>query len=217
MDDVNKENETVENTENIENADKTANEMKDKKENMEDQKKENDDTSSNKIDEGDDKREIENDEKEESSNEKKETSQDEKIKEANEKYTRLLAEFDNFRKRNEKEKTLMIDLGAISVIDKFLPLVDNFERAMENVPEEIKENAFVVGIENIYKQIDKILSDLGVKPIESVGKKFDEKYHNAVLMDEESDVEEGIITQEMQKGYMYKEEVIRHSMVKVKK
>ncbi len=217
MDDVNKENETVENTENIENADKTANEMKDKKENMEDQKKENNDTNSNKIDEGDDKREIENDEKEKSSNEKKETSQDEKIKEANEKYTRLLAEFDNFRKRNEKEKTLMIDLGAISVIDKFLPLVDNFERAMDNISDEIKNNAFVVGIENIYKQMDKILSDLGVKPIETVGKKFDEKYHNAVLMDEESDVEEGIITQEMQKGYMYKEEVIRHSMVKVKK
>ena len=213
MDGLNKENETAENTENV---DKTVNVTKDEKENMEGNKKENNDTNSNKIDEGDDKKDN-NDKKEESFNEKKETSQDEKIKEANEKYTRLLAEFDNFRKRNEKEKITMFDLGAISVIDKFLPLVDNFERAMENVPEEIKENSFVIGIENIYKQINKILTDIGVKPIEAKGQKFDEKYHNAVLTDEESDVEEGIITQEMQKGYMYKENVIRHSMVKVKK
>ena len=213
MDGLNKENETVENTENV---DKTVNGTKDEKENMEGNKKENNDTNSNKIDEGDDKKDN-NDKKEESSNEKKEICQDEKIKEANEKYTRLLAEFDNFRKRNEKEKITMFDLGAISVVDKFLPLVDNFERAMENVPEGIKENSFVIGIENIYKQINKILTDIGVKPIETKGQKFDEKYHNAVLTDEESDVEEGIITQEMQKGYMYKENVIRHSMVKVKK
>lgn len=213
MDGLNKENETAEN---IENLDKTVNGTKDEKENMEGNKKENNDTNSNKVDEGDDKKDN-NDKKDESSNEKKETSQDEKIKEANEKYTRLLAEFDNFRKRNEKEKITMFDLGAVSVIDKFLPLVDNFERAMENVPEGIKENSFVIGIENIYKQINKILTDIGVKPIETKGQKFDEKYHNAVLTDEESDVEEGIITQEMQKGYMYKENVIRHSMVKVKK
>lgn len=141
----------------------------------------------------------------------------EKILSLEDQYKRLLAEFDNFRKRTEKERFSLIDIGASNIILKILPVVDNFERALENIPQDMKENSFVVGIDNIYKQVLKIFEDIGVKPIDSVGKKFDASLHNAVLMDEESDEEEGTITQEMQKGWTYNDKVIRHSMVKVKK
>lgn len=140
-----------------------------------------------------------------------------KLKEAEDKYKRLLAEFDNFRKRNEKEKSLMFSLGATSILTKVLPIVDNFERALSSVKDDIKENTFVVGIENIYKQIENTFKELDVEPIKAVGEKFDANLHNAVLTDEKGEGEEGTITEELQKGYKYKGEVLRHSMVKVKK
>ena len=140
-----------------------------------------------------------------------------KIKELEDQYKRLLAEFDNYRKRTEKEKFNFIDLGATTVLFKILPVVDNFERAMSAVPDDLKDNAFVTGVDNIYKQLMKVLEDLGVKAINALSEKFDANLHNAVMMDEESDAEEGTITEELQKGYMYKDEVLRHSMVKVKK
>lgn len=151
------------------------------------------------------------------SNENVEDEEENKIKELENQYKRLLAEFENFRKRTEKEKIAMFDLGATTILGKMLPIVDNFERAINSITEEIKDNPFVVGIDNIYKQLNKTLEDIGVKPIKALGEKFDANLHNAVMMDEESDAEEGTITEELQKGFMYKEEVLRHSMVKVKK
>ena len=133
------------------------------------------------------------------------------------KYTRLYAEFDNFRKRTEKEKIQNFDFGARDVIEKLLPVVDNFERALGTVEEEDAEDAFTKGIQGIYKQIQKMFEDLQVKAIKAEGEKFDPSLHNAVMTDTESDVEEDIITQDLQKGYTYKDQVVRHSMVKVKK
>ena len=145
------------------------------------------------------------------------SNEDNKLKESEEKYKRLLAEFDNYRKRTEKEKTMMTDFGATLILTQFLNIVDNIERAVSNIPEDIKDNPFVDGIKKIYDQLLKTLEDLKVTPIKSKGEKFDQNLHNAVLMDEESDEESGIITEELQKGYMYKDQVLRHSMVKVKK
>lgn len=133
------------------------------------------------------------------------------------KYTRLYAEFDNFRKRTEKEKLQNFDFGARDVIEKLLPVVDNFERALGTVEKEDEEDAFTKGIQGIYKQIQKMFEDLQVKAIKAEGEKFDPNLHNAVMTDTESDVEEDIITQDLQKGYTYKDQVVRHSMVKVKK
>ena len=145
------------------------------------------------------------------------TLANEKIKEWEDKYKRLLAEFDNFRKRSEKESAMMIDIGASMILTKILPIVDNFERALKTLPEEIKENSFEDGIDKIYKQILKTFEDLGVKPIEAVGKPFDPNLHNAVMTDETGDAEVDTVTEELQKGYTYKDQVLRHSMVKVKK
>lgn len=139
------------------------------------------------------------------------------LAEAREKYLRLYAEFDNFRKRTEKEKTQMFEMGAKDVIERLLPVVDNFERAMGTIQEEDREDSFVKGVEGIYKQIMKIFADLQVEPIEALGKKFDPNLHNAVMTDEESDAEEDTVTQDLQKGYTYRGTVVRHSMVKVKK
>lgn len=133
------------------------------------------------------------------------------------KYTRLYAEFDNFRKRTEKEKLQNFDYGSRHVIEKLLPVVDNFERALGTVEESDKEDAFTKGVEGIYKQIQKMFEDLEVKAIEAEGQKFDPNLHNAVMTDTESDAEEDTITQDLQKGYLYKDQVVRHSMVKVKK
>ena len=145
------------------------------------------------------------------------TLANEKIKDLEDKYKRLLAEFDNFRKRSEKESVQMCDIGASVVLTKILPIVDNFERALQNVPEELKENAFVDGIDKIYKQILKTFEDMGVKPIEAVGKTFDANLHNAVMTDENAEGEVDTVVEELQKGYTYKDQVLRHSMVKVKK
>lgn len=133
------------------------------------------------------------------------------------KYTRLYAEFDNFRKRTDKEKSQMFELGSKDVIEKLLPVYDNFERALGTVQEEDLEDAFTKGVMGIYKQLQKLFSDLDVQPIEAEGQKFDPNLHNAVMTDTESDAEEDIITQDLQKGYTFRGNVIRHSMVKVKK
>ena len=145
------------------------------------------------------------------------TLANEKIKDWEDKYKRLLAEFDNFRKRSEKESAQMCDIGASVVLTKILPIVDNIERALQNIPEDIKDNAFVEGIDKTYKQILKTFEDMDVKPIESVGKPFDANLHNAVMTDENAEGEVDTVVEEMQKGWTYKDQVLRHAMVKVKK
>ena len=146
---------------------------------------------------------------------KRKDKKDEKIEELNDRLLRNMAEFENFRNRSEKEKTAMFEIGAKSVIEKILPVVDNFERGLYAVSEEEKESAFVKGIEAVYKQFSTVLEEIGVVPIEAVGKEFDPNLHNAVMHDEDESMEANIISEEFQKGYMYKDSVVRHSMVKV--
>lgn len=126
-----------------------------------------------------------------------------------------MAEFENFRKRTDKEKTQMYEVGAKSIIEKILPVVDNFERGLAAVPEEQKSDAFVDGMDKIYKQMMTVFAELDVKPIEAVGKEFDPEFHNAVMQVESDEYESGIVAQELQKGYMYRDSVVRHSMVAV--
>ncbi|MDO5832999.1 MAG: nucleotide exchange factor GrpE [Lachnospiraceae bacterium] len=139
------------------------------------------------------------------------------LAEQKDKYIRLYAEFDNYRKRTEKEKAQNFDFGAREVIEKLLPVVDNFERALGTVDPEDEDDAFTKGVRGIYKQLEKMFEDLEVKAIPAEGEKFDPNLHNAVMTDTESDVEEDTITQDLLKGYTYKGQVVRHSMVKVKK
>ncbi|MDD6208411.1 MAG: nucleotide exchange factor GrpE [Clostridiales bacterium] len=145
----------------------------------------------------------------------KKDKKDEKIEELNDRLMRNMAEFDNFRKRTEKEKSQMFEMGAKSIVEKVLPVVDNFERGLSSIPEEQKEDAFVQGMEQIYKQMLTMLEEAGVKPIEAVGKEFDPNFHNAVMHVEDENFGENIVAEEFQKGYLYKESVVRHSMVKV--
>ena len=140
---------------------------------------------------------------------------EEKIKELEDARLRQLAEFENFRNRSEKEKSQMFEIGAKTVIEKILPVMDNFERGLAAVPEEEKTSSFVEGMELIYKQMLTSFEELGVKPIEAVGKEFDPNLHNAVMAVDDDSLESGTVAEEMQKGYMYKESVVRHSMVKV--
>lgn len=146
---------------------------------------------------------------------KKKDKKDEKIEELTDKLTRQMAEFDNFRKRSEKEKSQMYEIGAKDIIEKILPVVDNFERGLGSVPEEEKNAPFVEGMEKIYKQLMTTLESVGVKPIEAVGQEFNPDFHNAVMHVEDEGLGENIIAEEFQKGYMYRESVVRHSMVKV--
>ena len=141
----------------------------------------------------------------------------EKLDEIQDKYVRQVAEFDNFRKRTDKEKAQMFDAGAGSVIEKMLPVVDNFERGLDMVPEDHKESAFADGMNKIYKQLMKQLEDLGVKPIEAAGKEFDPNFHNAVMQVDSEEVESGYVAQELQKGYLFHDTVLRHAMVSVAK
>ena len=146
---------------------------------------------------------------------KKKDKKDEKIEELTDQVKRQMAEFDNFRKRTEKEKTQMYEIGAKSIIEKVLPVVDNFERGLAAVPEENKEDAFVDGMNKIYKQLMTMLEEADVKPIEAVGKEFDPNLHNAVMQTESEEYDSGIVAQELQKGYTYRDSVVRHSMVAV--
>ena len=138
-----------------------------------------------------------------------------RIEELEDKTKRQLAEFENFRNRSEKEKAQSFDRGAASVLEKLLPVVDNFERGFAAVEEEDKDDAFVVGMDKIYKQLMDELDKMGVKPIEAVGKEFDPAFHNAVMQTESDEYESGFVAQELLKGYTYHDTVIRHSMVSV--
>lgn len=139
------------------------------------------------------------------------------VLELKDKYARLYAEFDNYRKRTEREKAQMYDMGAKRVIEKILPVVDNFERALQSIPEESRSSALAEGVDRIYKQLFKLFDELEVKAIEAVGAKFDPNLHNAVMTESEGEAEEDTVTEDLLKGYTYKGEVVRHSMVKVKK
>lgn len=146
---------------------------------------------------------------------KKKDKKDELIEELTDKYKRTFAEFDNFRKRSEKEKSAMYEVGAKDVIEKILPVVDNFERGFKAVSEEELATPFAEGMDKIYKQLLKTLEDLGVKEIEAEGNEFDPNLHNAVMHVEDEELGENVVAEVLQKGYMYRDSVVRHSMVKV--
>lgn len=147
--------------------------------------------------------------------EKKQDALKEKVEELEDKVKRQMAEFDNFRKRSEKEKNAMFETGAKSVIEKILPVVDNFERGLATIPEEEKGSPFAEGMEMIYRQLIGELEKMEVKPIPAVGEEFDPALHNAVMQVESDEYESGVIAQELQKGYTYRDSVVRHSMVAV--
>ena len=147
--------------------------------------------------------------------EEKQDKKDIVIADLTDRLKRSMAEFDNFRKRSEKEKATMFDMGARSIAEKILPVVDNFERAMVAAPKEGDGKAFADGITMIYNQLKKTLEDLGVKPIDCVGQAFDPNFHNAVMHIEDESLGENVVAEELLKGYMYKDSVLRHSMVKV--
>ena len=146
----------------------------------------------------------------------KKDKKDEKIEELNDRLMRQMAEFDNFRKRSEREKSQMFEIGAKDIVEKILPVIDNMERGLATVaPEVLETDAFAQGMEKVYKHFMTVLEQAGVKPIEAVGCEFNPDFHNAVMHVEDEEVGENIVVEEFQKGYMYKESVIRHSMVKV--
>ena len=153
--------------------------------------------------------------KEKKKKDKKQDALKEKIEELEDRVKRQMAEFENFRKRTEKEKTAMFETGARSVIEKILPVVDNFERGLASVPEEEKDGAIAQGMQMIYKQLMTELEKLEVKPIEAVGEEFDPEFHNAVMQVESEEFDSGVVAQELQKGYTYRDSVVRHSMVAV--
>ena len=140
---------------------------------------------------------------------------EEKAAEMTDKYQRLMAEFENARKRNAKEQSHMYDVGAKEVLTKLLPVVDNFERGLDALSEEEKEGAFAQGFIKIYQQLIASLEEIGVKPMDAVGKEFNPDFHNAVMHEENEEMGENLVSEEFQKGYMYKDDVLRHSMVKV--
>ena len=145
----------------------------------------------------------------------KKDKKDEQIADLTDKLTRQMAEFDNYRKQTEKEKSAMYEIGAKDIVEKILPVVDNFERGLQSVAEENKEDPFVQGMDKIYKQLMTTLEGIGVKPIEAVGQEFNPDFHNAVMHIEDEEAGENVVVEEFQKGYMYRESVVRHSMVKV--
>ncbi|MDD3413014.1 MAG: nucleotide exchange factor GrpE [Lachnospiraceae bacterium] len=189
-------------------------EMKELQEDKEEESCEKKETSSQEEEEN----VLEKEEKKESKllrKKDKKDKKDEKIAELEDRVKRQMAEFDNFRKRSEKEKSAMYEIGAKSVIEKILPVVDNFERGLGAVSEDNKSDPFVEGMDKIYKQFINELEQIGVKPIEAVGTEFNPEKHNAVMQVESEEYESGIVASELQKGYMYRESVVRHSMVGV--
>ena len=146
---------------------------------------------------------------------KKKDKKDEQIEELTDKVKRQMAEFDNFRKRTEKEKSQMYDMGAKTIVEKILPVIDNFERGLAAVPEEEKDSPFADGMTKIYKQMMTVFEEMGVKAIDAVGEEFNPDYHNAVMHVEDEEAGENVVVEEFQKGYLYKDHVVRHSMVKV--
>ena len=146
---------------------------------------------------------------------KKKDKKDEKIEELTDRVARQMAEFDNFRKRTEREKSQMYEVGAKDIIEKILPVVDSFERGLAAATEDQKEDPFVDGMDKVYKQLITMLEGAGVTPIEATGKPFDPEFHNAVMHIDDESLEENIVVEEFQKGYMYRDSVVQHSMVKV--
>ena len=146
---------------------------------------------------------------------KKKDKKDEQIEELNDRLKRQMAEFENFRKRSEKEKSQMFDMGAKTIVEKILPVIDNFERGLAAVPDDKKDDPFITGMDKVYKQMLTELDAAGVKPIECVGQEFDPDFHNAVMHVEDETLGENVVAEELQKGYMYRDTVVRHSMVKV--
>ena len=146
---------------------------------------------------------------------KKKDPRDEKIEELTDRVKRQMAEFENFRKRTDKEKSAMYEMGAKDIIERILPVIDNFERGLATVPEDAKGTPLAEGMEKIYKQFRKTLEEAGVKAIEAVGQEFDPNFHNAVMHVDDESLGENIVAEELQKGYMYRDSVVRHSMVKV--
>lgn len=140
---------------------------------------------------------------------------DTQIEELTDRLRRNMAEFDNFRKRTEKEKSAMFEIGAKDIVERMLPVIDNFERGLNSMPEDVKGSPFAEGMEMIYKQLLKNLEEAGVKPIEALGQPFDPNFHNAVMHIDDENLGENVVAQELQKGYMYRDSVVRHSMVQV--
>ena len=145
----------------------------------------------------------------------KKDKKDQQIEELNDKYQRLFAEFQNYRNRSEKEKTAMYEVGAKAIIEKILPVVDNFERGVAALSEEDLDSPVGQGMNLIYKQMTAALEDMGVTVIEAEGKEFDPELHNAVMHEDNEELGENMVSQELQKGYKYRDSVVRHSMVKV--
>lgn len=164
---------------------------------------------------GEEEKTAKSDRKEKKKKDKKQDALKEKVEELEDRVKRQMAEFDNFRKRTEKEKAAMFETGAKSVIEKILPVVDNFERGLASVPEEEKDGAIAQGMQMVYKQLMTELENLDVKPIPAVGEEFNPEFHNAVMQTESEEFESGVIAQELQKGYTYRDGVVRHSMVAV--
>lgn len=146
---------------------------------------------------------------------KKKDPRDEKIEELTDRVKRQMAEFENFRKRSEKEKSTMYEMGAKDIIERILPVIDNFERGLATIPEADRTTPVAEGMEKIYKQFCKVLEEAGVKPIEATGQQFDPNFHNAVMHIDDESLGENVVAEELQKGYMYRESIVRHSMVKV--
>lgn len=145
----------------------------------------------------------------------KKDPRDAQIEELTDRLKRTMAEFDNYRKRTDKEKSAMFEIGAKDIVERMLPVIDNFERGLNSVPEDAKATPFVEGMEMIYKQLLKNLEEAGVKPIEALGQPFDPNFHNAVMHIEDESLGENVVAQELQKGYMYRDSVVRFSMVQV--
>ena len=164
---------------------------------------------------GEEEKTAKSDRKEKKKKDKKQDALKEKVEELEDRVKRQMAEFDNFRKRTEKEKAAMFETGAKSVIEKILPVVDNFESGLASVPEEEKDGAIAQGMQMVYKQLMTELENLDVKPIPAVGEEFNPEFHNAVMQTESEEFESGVIAQELQKGYTYRDSVVRHSMVAV--
>lgn len=202
--------EDLENTENTSDAEidktKSDTEAEPDKENKEDS---NDEEATEETEEKSDKKQKKKEKKE------KKDKKDEKIEELEDRIKRQMAEFENFRRRTEAEKSAMYGMGVKSVVEKILPVIDNFERGIQAIPAEDKDSPVAQGMNMIYKQLTTELENLGVKPIEAVGLEFDANYHNAVMQVESDEYESGIVAQELQKGYMYRDSVVRHSMVAV--
>ena len=204
----------------VEEAKKTAAQQEDQGEGGEssaedEEKAEKDSTESPKEDDEEVSSEEEKTEGKKFFGRKKKDKKDEKIEELTDKLTRQMAEFDNFRKRTEREKSQMYEVGAKDIIEKILPVVDSFERGLDAVKEEEKDHPFMQGMDKVYKQMMTTLAEIGVKPIEAVGQEFNPDFHNAVMHVEDDSFGENIVAEEFQKGYMYRDSVVRHSMVKV--